>query len=147
MTSRGPSPTPRGRRKQEEAAGAGEPQRRAGGAALQLHAKARLHRPPISKFQPRSTPASSEHCPPGRGSQLLTKQGGAELLLSTLLFCGLTFFLTACCSFHCFGFRFLLNFVFPGGGEEEECLQSSVATHLTVVIFANVNQVWFEHFI
>lgn len=52
-------------------------------------------------------------------------------------------FLDSMLQFLGFGCFFNYYFVFPGGGEEEERLQSFVATHLAVFTFANVNRVWF----
>lgn len=46
-------------------------------------------------------------------------------------------------SFGFFCFFLVYNFVFPGGGEKDECLQSFAATHLTVFTFANVDWIWF----
>lgn len=128
MTSRGPSLTPEG--KEESGRGGSSRGARREGGRLPCSFAQRPGPPPICeghRAQPSSPVATSLqrgewHCPPERVSQFLTKPGGAELLLGALLFCGLTFFLTACCSFlsfFFFGFSFLLNFVFPGGGEEE----------------------------
>lgn len=74
----------------------------------------------------------------------LDKASGTELLLSTLGFGDLTFFLD--CMLLVLVFCFVsFSFVFPGEGrkKQEARLQSSAAAHLTVFTFANVNQVWF----
>lgn len=126
-----PQPHPRGEGgigKRRQQPGNREPGGRAGGRLPCSFAQRPSPRPSAGATEP-SLPAqwrpvpsvarSGTVCPPGRVSQFWTKPGGAELLLGVLLFCGSTFFLTACCSFHSFGFSSLLNFVFPGGGEEE----------------------------
>lgn len=125
-----PQPHPRGEGgigKRQRQPGNREPGGRAGGcpaASPRGPAHARLQGPQSPAFQP-----SGGQSPAWRGVALSVRQEGSassgqnQVVLSfcwaVLLFCGLTFFLTACCSFHSFGFSSLLNFVFPGGGEEE----------------------------
>lgn len=100
--------------------------------------------PPVSgpPSHPATVTATPHRWHRGSGHARRDKTGGAERPSSALLFGDLTFFFTACCSFHLGGFVFLY-FCFPGGGEGEECLQSFAATHLTVFTFANVNRVQF----
>ncbi|KAF6119795.1 hypothetical protein HJG60_010201 [Phyllostomus discolor] len=164
-----PAPPQRGKRKQQEAAGAGA-RRKSGVAAAATHPPPSLPGHPLASGSPSlqgpdcwtGPPSSTSSWPAcGQGSRLLAKKGQPALdkarwcwvLLSALLFCCLTFFLTACCNlyFFWFGFFFCLfvcfSFIFPGGGEEEECLRRSVATHLTVFTLANANEVRYDHII
>lgn len=94
--------------------------------------------------QPGSRPACGEGSGAARrkGQPALDKAGRSWVLLSAPLSCGLTFLLTACCSFHFVVWGFLFYFPRRRGGRG--VLTKFSSHHLTVFTLANVNRVRFD---
>lgn len=154
-----PHPHQRGKSKQQEAR-SWEPGGRALGqeaagpppppaACCRLPAYIRITSPSLATSPgPAAQPGSRPACGEGsgaarrRGQPALDKAGRSWVLLSAPLSCGLTFLLTACCSFHFVVWGFLFYFPRRRGGRG--VLTKFSSHHLTVFTLANVNRVRFD---